>query len=107
MSKVGRLSTEEIDNIKSLLKQGKPIWKIAILTERSEYSIQNIKKEMLREAQDPESEPEPEEKQKEPDGNHIKGDMKAWLKENWHWKKPKPPVKKRSSNFRTPYKPLH
>ena len=101
MRKVGRLSTEEIDNIKILLKQGKPIWKISIITERSEYSIQNIKKEMLREAQEPE--PEPEEKQKEPEGNHINGDMKAWLKENWHWKKPKPPVKKRSSNFRTPY----
>lgn len=112
MSKFGRLSTEEINNIKSLLKQGKPIWKISIITERSEYSIQNIKKEMMREEQqEEEPEEDPEEKQKEPDGNHIKGDMKAWLKENWHWKKPKPPVKKRSSNFRTPYrypgKPLH
>ena len=111
MSKFGRLSTKEIDSIKSLLKQGIPIWKISIITERSEYSIQNIRKEMLREVQDPEPEPEPEEKQEKPDGNHIKGDMKAWLKENWHWKKPKPPVKKRASNFRTPYhypgKPLH
>ena len=110
MGKIGRLSNDEIDNIRILLKEGKPIWKIAILTERSEYSIQNIKKEMMREEQQKEEpEEDPEEEQEETNENAISGDMKAWLKKNWHWKIPErqqksnPPVKKRSGNFRTPY----
>ena len=106
MSKTGRLSNEEIDNIRLLLKQGESIWKISIITERSEYTIRNIRREMMQEEEKQEEEKPEEPKQEEPEENTINSDTKAWLRKYWHWKIPEKkqqPVKRRSGNFRTPY----
>lgn len=100
--KTGRLSNDEIDNIRFLLQQGESIRKISILTDRTEYSIRNVQKEMMLEEKKKEKDEE-----KKPDEDIIQGDMRTWLRQNWHWKIPErksdPPVKKRSSHFRTPY----
>ena len=109
MSKIGRLSNEEIDNIRLLLQQGESIWKISIITERSEYTIRNIRREMMQEEEKQKEEKPEEPKQEEPkqeEQSTINSDTRACLKKYWHWKIPEKkqqPVKRRSGNFRTPY----
>lgn len=85
------LEPDEILYIRQLIEEGKSTKEIEAITGRSANTVQRIRNDVNGRVELAEK--------------SENTDTAKWLKKNWCWKVPKEQlVKRKSSNFRTPYK---